>query len=131
MKVAILVFLTLSLLAAAASAATVTSKGTFQLQFLPKDMTPVPYTYFFGTLALFFSTVTLTLTGRGWERDELPQPFVDKVKLGAMAALLVASLPAMIFLSVLIQEIRKPKKPTVPERYRPAAYERAISEPRS
>lgn len=117
MKTAIVLFLALAVLTAAASCATVASKGAVRLDFLPKDMLPVPYTYFFGTLSMIFAVLTLTLAGRSWERDELPQPFIDRVKFGAMAALLVTSMQAMIFLSVLIQEVRRPKKKE-PERPR-------------
>lgn len=121
MKTAIAVITALSVLAAVASCATVASKGGVALGFLPKEMGPVPYTYFFGTLAMIFSIVTLTLLGRSWERDALPDRFIDAAKACAMIALLASSLPAMIFMSVLIQEIRKPKKPAT-ERVRPSAH---------
>ena len=121
MKQAILIFLALATLTGVASCATVASTSTVTVGFLPKDVTHVPLTYFFGTLSLFFSLVSLTLLGRSWERDALPEKFIDAGKYWAMILLLLASLPAMIFLSVVFQEIKPKPKKSSPDYVQPRA----------
>jgi hypothetical protein len=89
------------------SLTTIGSLRTITLGFLPKTMTTVPLTYLAATVSLIFTLVSLTLLGRGWERDTLPQKFVDWNKMWAVVTLLVSCLPAMIFLSVVFQEWRR------------------------
>ncbi len=70
-------------------------------------MTTVPLTYLAATVTLILTLVSLTLLGRGWERDALSEKFVGWNKVWAVVTLLVSCLPAMIFLSVVFQEWRR------------------------
>ncbi|MDP6957549.1 MAG: hypothetical protein QF645_01925 [Planctomycetota bacterium] len=78
---------------------------TIEVSFLPDQMTSVPYTYFFGTLAALFCSAGIILIGRGWERDSLSKRFIQWTKAVALVELSLSFLPAMIFIGRVIQEI--------------------------
>lgn len=107
MRHVIVVLQVLATAALAVSLTTIGSPRTITLGFLPKTMTVVPLTYLAATVSLILTLVSLTLLGRGWERDALPEKFVDWNKIWAVVTLLVSCLPAMIFLSVVFQEWRR------------------------
>ena len=106
MKLPILFFLTCAGVLNALSCFTVGSEKTVQVSFLPETMTLVPQTYFFGTIAAIFCVLGLVLISRGWERDSLPSRFIAVTKGVVLAELSLALLPTMIFIGVLVQEIR-------------------------
>lgn len=89
------------------SLTTIGSPRTISLGFLPKTITAVPLTYLAATISLILTLASLTILGRGWERDTFPEKFVDWNKVWAVVTLLVSCLPAMIFLSVVFQEWRR------------------------
>lgn len=110
MKNVILVLAVIATVCLVISLATIGGKATLTVSFLPEAMRQVPYHYFFGTIALILGVIFVALAGRSWERDELPEPFTDKIKYWGMVVVLFASLPAMIFLGFVIQEAKdKPK----------------------
>jgi hypothetical protein len=110
-KNAILILIILATACVVVSVATIGGKATITLSFLPEEVRQVPYHFAFGTLALILGIVSLALAGRSWERDELPESFTDKIKYWGMTVVLLASLPAMIFLGFVIQEAKEKPKP--------------------
>jgi hypothetical protein len=107
MKTAILFLLTVSGVLNAVSYSTIGSEKTMTVSFLPEQMTEVPLTYFYGTIAAIFCAVGLALIGREWERDSLPARFIGWTKAVALVELSLALLPAMIFIGVLVQEFQR------------------------
>lgn len=89
------------------SGMTAGSGETIAVSFLPEQMTNVPSTYFYGTLAALFCAAGLILIGRGWERDSLPRQFIQWTKAIALVELSLSFLPVMIFIGVLVQEIQR------------------------
>ncbi len=107
MKAAIVFFLLVSGVLNVVSYVTVGSTETIAVSFLPEQMTEVPLTFFYGTIAALICILGLVLISRCWERDSLSERFIGWTKAVALAELSLSLLPAMIFLGVLVQEIQR------------------------
>lgn len=107
MKIVILLLLAFSGVFNVLSGLSAGAESTIEVSFLPDQMTAVPSTYFYGTLAALFCAVGIILIGRGWERESLSKRFIQWTKAIALVELSLSFLPVMIFIGVVIQEVQR------------------------